>query len=139
MTQVTHRVREYLWVTAPLTLAEFCDQLSHRLHLPEFDFDGENVWEWSLSRIENNYVEVNISRKHKMGEPLLGDPLTVLLLVGDDAPSKYDKNWIVANLIPKFGQAIANLTKQPAYHGEVKYLGGDDFAYESSHTFQPQV
>jgi hypothetical protein len=132
-------VREYLWVTTSLTLEEFGDQLSNALQWSEFDFDYENVWEWGITKIEDNYIKVNISRKHHRGEPLLEEPLTVLFLVRNDGLPKYNKNWIRANLFPKFGQTIANLTKQAVYFGTAKHLGGDDFAYEPSGAFQPQV
>jgi hypothetical protein len=45
MSQASYRGREYLWVVAPLELEEFCLQLRDALQLPEFHFDGENVWE----------------------------------------------------------------------------------------------
>src|ERR1043165_2748609 len=139
MPQVSYRVREYLWVTASSNLEDFCNQLGSNLSLPTFDFDAENVWEWGLTKIEQWHLEVNISRKHKSGEPLLNEPIHVLLLVENTAPINYDSDWVTRNLVPMYGQAIANLTNQLAYFGKVEYLSGNDFSYHTSHIFEPQT
>lgn len=123
-------------MTVPLTLETFCNQLRTSLQLPAFEFDSENVWEWGLTKIENGFVEVNISRKHNGGEPLFEEPLTILLLVEDNALAKYDRDWVISHLVPEFGQVIANLTKQATYYGTVEYLGGDEFIFNPSRTFQ---
>jgi len=138
MSQFSYRVRQHLWVTVPSDLGTFCNQLSHELNLPPFEHDAENIFEWGITKIEKGCIEVNISRKHKRGEPLLDEPMHILFLVENTAPVSYDEDWIKLNLIPVYGQAIANLTNQTAYHGEIKYLGGNDFSYHSSDTFDPQ-
>jgi hypothetical protein len=137
MSPASYRVREYVWVVAPLAIEVFCNQLRAALQLPAFRFDAENVWEWGLTRIENSYVEINISRKHRHGEPLLDEPIMILLLVDNAAPVTYDKDWIIENLVGTYGQTIANFTNQPTYYGVVEYVGGEDFIYRPSRTFQP--
>jgi hypothetical protein len=139
MSQVSYRAREYLWVVAPLDLEVFCNQFRAALQLPAFHFDAEDVWEWGLTRIENGYVEVNISRKHRHGESLLEEPIHVLLLVDNSAPVNYDREWLIENLVVTYGQTIANLTKQPTHYGVVEYVGGEDFIYMPSQTFEPQT
>lgn len=139
MSRVSYSVREYLWVTAPMALETFCDQFSSELLLPAFNFDYENVWEWGLTKVEQGYLEVNISRKHKSSEPLLNEPMHILLLVEHTAPINYDGEWVMRNLVPIYGQAIANLTGQPTYHGKVEYLGGNNFSYDPSRKFEPQT
>ena len=139
MSQVSYRVREYLWVTASIPLEILCDRLGSTLLLPSFNFDAENVWEWGLTKIEQGHLEVNISRKHKSGKPLLNEPIHVLLLVENTAPVSYDSEWVTRNLVPVYGQAIANLTSQPTYHGKVDYLGDNDFSYYPSVKFEPQI
>ncbi len=131
-----YRVRESLWVTAPLTLETFCNQLRTLLQLPAFEFDGENVWEWGLTKIENGFIEVNISRKLNWGKLLFEEPLIILLLVEDNAPAKYDRDWMISHLVPEFGQDIANLTKQVTYYGTVEYLGEVELVYKPSRAFQ---
>ncbi len=138
MSQVSYRAREYLWVVTQLDLEIFCNQFRIILRLPAFDFDWENVWQWGLTKIENGYVEINISRKHKHGEPLIEEPIMVLLLVDSTAPVNYDKEWLMENLILVYGQTIANLTMQSAYYGVVEYVSGEDFVYKPSRTFKPQ-
>jgi hypothetical protein len=139
MSQVSYRAREYLWVVAPLDLEVFCNQFRAALQLPAFHFDAENVWEWGLTRIENGYVEVNISRKHSHGESLLEEPIHVLLLVDNSAPVNYDRDWLIENLVVTYGQTIANLTKQPTHYGVVEYISGEDFVYKPSRTFNPRI
>ena len=139
MPQVSYRVRESLWVTVPITLEAFCNQLVDVLQLPTFNFDCENLWEWGLTKIERGYLEVNIARKHNKGEPLLKEPFHILLLVENTAPASYDSEWVIRNLVPVYGQAIANLTSQPTYHGKVDYLGDNDFSYYPSVKFEPQI
>jgi hypothetical protein len=139
MPQVSYRVHEYLWVTVPITLEAFCNQLGNDLQLPAFDFDYENVWEWGLTKIEQWHLEVNISRKHQGGGPLLNEPIHILLLVENTAPISYDSEWVKRNLVPVYGQAVANLTNQPTYYGKVEYLRSNDFSYLPLHTFEPQT
>jgi len=139
MSRVNYRVREYLWVTAPIELETFCSRLSSESELPTFDFDAENVYEWGLTKIEKGCVEVNISRKHKNGESLFNEPIHVLLLVENTSPISYDSEWVTRNLVPVYGQTIANLTQQITYYGNVEYLGGDDFSYNPSRKFEPQT
>ncbi len=138
MSQVSYRVREYLWVTAPIELEIFCNQLGNDLQLPAFRFDCENVYEWGLTKIEHGYLEINISRKHNKGTPLFNEPICVLFLVENIAPISYDKAWVMRNFIQVYGQAIANLVKQTVYYGTVEYLGNEDFSYQPSQTFKPQ-
>lgn len=139
MPQFSYRVRQHLWVTVSSDLEIFCNQLGRELKLPPFEFDAENVFEWGIIKIENGFIEVNISRKHKRGETLLNEPIHILLFVENSAPISYDDDWVIQNLVPVYGQAIANLTNQPTYYGKVEYLGDNDFSYHSSHTFAPQV
>jgi len=139
MSQVSYRVRENLWVTASISLEKFCDQLSNDLSLPAFDLEAENVWEWGFTKIEHGHLEVNISRKHKSGEPLLNEPIHILLLVENTAPISYDGEWVTKNLVPVYGKTIANLTRQPTYSGKVDYLGGNDFSYHPLRKFDPQT
>lgn len=140
MAQTSYRAREYLWVITPLDLEVFCNQLSVALHLPAFRLDAENVWEWGLTRIENGYVEINISRKHYHGQPLIEEePIMVLLLVADNAPAKYDRDWLMKTLVETYGQVIADITRQPTYYGIVEYIGSEAFIYKPSRTFEPQT
>jgi hypothetical protein len=138
MSQVSYRAREYLWVITPLDLEMFCNQLRDELQLPAFNFDWENVWQWGLTKIENGCVEINISRKHNHGKPLVEEPIMVLLLVENTAPTNYNKSWLMKNLVLTYGQIIANLAKQPVSYGTVEYLAGENFIYKPSQTFKPQ-
>ena len=139
MSQVSYRVRENLWVTAPIELETFCNQLRAELAFPTFDFYAENVYEWGLTKIEQGHLEVNISRKHNGGEPLFSERINILLLVENTAPRSYDSEWVTKNLVPVYGQAIANLTGQITYYGNVEYLGNEDFSYHSSQKFDPHT
>lgn len=138
MPQFSYRVSKYLWVTVPSELHVFCNQLSTELKLPTFKFDAENVYEWGITKIEQGYVELNISRKHNRGEPLPNEPVHILFLVEHTAPISYDSQWVVDNLIPDYGQAIANLTSQSTYFGDIKYIESNDFSYHPLHTYEPQ-
>ncbi len=139
MSQVSYRVREKLWVTAPIELETFCNQLSSELELPAFNFDAENIYEWGITKIEHGHLEVNISRKHHHGEILFNEPIHILLLVENTAPLSYDSEWVRKNLVPVYGQAIANLTGQNTYHGNIEYLGNDDFSYQPTQKFEPRT
>jgi hypothetical protein len=137
MSQASYRVREFLWVTVPMELDTFCDLLGSKLELPAFHFDAENVYEWGITKTEHGHVEVNISRKHNKGEPLFDEPICILLLVENAAPPIYDSEWITKNLVPVYGQIVANLTGKRAYYGNIEYLGDENFSYHPSKEFEP--
>ena len=139
MPQFSYRVRKCLWVTAPSELDVFCNQLSIEMGLPTFKFDAENVYEWGIIKLEQGYVELNISRKHNRGEPLQNEPVHILFLVEHTAPINYDAQWVSDNLIPDYGQAIANLTSQPTYFGDINYIESNDYSYHPLHIYEPQL
>ena len=139
MTHSSFRARVSLWVVTPIELDVFCNQLADQLRLPSFNFDAENVYEWGLTKIEQGWVEINISRKHNPGDPDFEEPFHILFLVENTAPAKYDNSWVVDNLVRIYGQAIANLTSKPAYYGDIKYVGSEAYTYRPATTFTPDM
>ena len=120
-----------------MELDVFCNLLADKLELPEFRFDAENVYAWGITKIEHGHVEVNISRKHNHGETLFHEPVCILFLVDNTALQLYDSEWITKNLVPVYGQIVANLTGQRAYYGNIEYLGDENFSYHPTIEFEP--
>jgi len=93
----------------PQSLEEFGTQLCRLMDLPDFDYDGENVYEWGQTLTLNDLVEVNISRKHGGFHPPPG-PISVIFQVSKDAPIEWDAEWIAEHLLPQFTQAVVEIT-----------------------------
>jgi len=74
------------------------------MNLPPFEYDGENVYEWGQTLTGNDYVEVNITRKHGGFDPPPG-PISVILLVSGDAPSEWNEQWLTEHLLPQYTKA----------------------------------
>jgi len=86
------------------SLEDFGTQLASALDLPPFEYDGENVYEWGQTLTGNDYVEVNITRKHGGFDPPPG-PISVILLVSGDAPSEWNEQWLTEHLLPQYTKA----------------------------------
>src|SRR5262245_48017294 len=108
------RFMEHLAASCPLSLREFCDAVKRRLELPEFEFDSENETEWGL--VEQDGIEYNVSRPYKRGTLEEWDSTVpkgcnfgVTLVVTDDGPPDRTPDWSARELVPRVGQALADL------------------------------
>jgi hypothetical protein len=131
----TPPLRESLWLTAPLTLEELCEVMREALKVPPFEFDGENVWEWGISALERATVELNVSRKHRMGKPLLQEPFHVRLISRE--VTRGQEREVLARLALEVGRVTATAVGVPVHHGNLCYIRADNYAYEVWRTFQP--
>jgi hypothetical protein len=124
-------LKRALWLTAPLTLEALCDELSNIVQLPSFDFDFENLYEWGIAYEDTHHVELNVSRKHAGGEPRCNDPFHILLISrAEEEP--FDE---LVRLSYMYAERIASQIGVPVYAGEIRYLGGDDYAYDIVRVF----
>ncbi|HZH17925.1 MAG TPA: hypothetical protein VE057_26470 [Archangium sp.] len=131
----TPPLREALWLTAPLTLEVLCEALQEALNVPPFEFDAENVYEWGISFVERGTVELNVSRKHRMGEPRMEEPFHILLLAREVKGEQARE--MIARLVREVGPVMATATGVPVHHGDLRYVRGDEYTYEVWRTFQP--
>ena len=83
-----------------LALEDFCEELGVIMHLPDFVYNGENVYQWGFAQIENGCVEINISC---LNEPDPSAPVEYILslMVSKAAAPGLDKNWLEQNLLPE--------------------------------------
>src|SRR5689334_11122187 len=106
-----------LWFISELNLVNLCQILEIELQLQEFEFDMENLYEWAEAEAQDNSWKINISRKHREGDPL-PDEFYHILFAGQPP----DLNIIA--------QQIATIIKVPVNLGSIIYLGGDDYDYK---------
>lgn len=78
------------------------------MDLPTVEYDCENVYEWGQTLTGNNYIEVNISRKHGAFQPPPG-PVSIILLVSGDAPVEWDEQWLMEHLLPQYAKAVCGM------------------------------
>jgi hypothetical protein len=121
-----------LWFTAPLTLEALCSGLEQLLGCPPFEYDAEEVWQWAISTLREGAVEVNVSRKHRGGAPLVEEPFHVLLTfeVGRTRAE-------LPGVLEVLGPALALLARAPVHAGRMEHLGEDRYAYAPQRTFPP--
>lgn len=125
-----------LWTIAPIELDQLCDVLGQTLGIGPFQHDSENVWAWGYAHVEDDHLEVNVARKHEDFEPLLEDPIHVMLLVPGNA-GQHREEEIRETWLPRVGQALANATGVSAYSGQWHYLRSDNFEYDVEREFTP--
>jgi len=115
------RFEEHLAVACPLSLEKFCQKIQLRFGLPDFEFDYENETEWAL--VEYEGIEYNVSRPFKRGTLQKWDESVptgcnfgITLSVSEDCPQKFNIEWGSTELVPSFGQALADVLGRKVYH-----------------------
>ena len=95
----------YLSEGSWLPLEDFCENIGAIMHLPDFVYDGENVYQWGFVQIENGFVEINISCLNEPDPSVLVE-YTLSLMVSKAAAPGLDKNWLEQNLLPPVEAAL---------------------------------
>lgn len=114
---------EKIWFLSELELFKLCRLIQKEFNLQEFEFDAENLYEWGIATDQDGLWQINISRKHREGEP---QPQEFYhLLFAGDVPA-----------LDKIAHGIARLIDREVYFGAINYLGGDDYQYCPSNTFK---
>lgn len=115
------RFMECFVVDCPLLLQEFCYSIQQRFELPDFEFDWENETEWGL--VEYEGIEYNLSRPFERGtlqewdeSVPAGCNFAITLSVSQERLPEQNVEWSSAELVPKIGQALADLFERQVYH-----------------------
>ena len=98
----------------------------------------KNVWQWGLSLMENETIEINVSRMHDNGDSLLDAPIHVRLLIYGDAPSTWKQIAKVKSFVAECGQAMADIANIEAYSGRVRYLRNNALDFGPKQVFKPK-
>jgi hypothetical protein len=116
-------MREF-WFFSTLTLKEVGERLGGEFPFSDAKFDCENVYEW-FEVIAPDGLRLNVSRKHPDEEPDPTEPFRI-------RASNYQS-------VDDLGCRLAACLRTTVYHGEVTYLGGDDFRYSEATRFEPSA
>lgn len=124
------RIFEHIAFKSELSLKDFMDNLCKEIHLFDIKYDYENETEWYIAYDIDN-IEVNISRPYEENtlnewdnSVPLGYNFGISLISSrpdfEYCESKYNENYVLKELIPKYIKIIQKITNH-----EVKYHRGN--------------
>ena len=115
------RLAEHFAFRSSLPIDELCGAIRAELGLPEFSYDRENETEWGC--VAHDGLEYDVSRPYEDGTLRAWDPSVPLhcnvgmtISVGNGAPHPRDAAESRADIVPRVGQALADLFLLPVYH-----------------------
>ena len=126
---------EHLAVKSNLGLKDFFDKLCEEVELYDIEYDFENETEWYKAYDIDN-IEINVSRPyqietlHEWDETVpVGCNFGISLLSSKDLfeydEMKYNKNYVLNYLIPKYKNAIKKTSNSDVYYHRGKFLKVD--------------
>jgi len=113
---------EAFWCYSPLTIQQAMERLQGEFRFLSAEYDYENVYEW-FEVTSPDGLRLNVSRKHRDGEPDFADPVRISASAYQSADS--------------LGDRLAICLGTTVYYGQVTYLGGDEFSYNEASRFEP--
>jgi hypothetical protein len=115
------RLAEHFALRCPLPLEDVCNAVRERFGLPDFEYDSENETEWGLSFHDG--LEFNVSRPYEDGVLQAWDDsvphgcnVGFTLSVSADRSEPHDAEQSGTQLVPRIGQALADLLCHPIHH-----------------------
>jgi hypothetical protein len=132
---------EHFAFWSPLSLVELCTAVRELFQLPEFKYGSENETEWGL--VLHDGLEYNISCPYEDGTLQEWDSsvppdcnIGFTLSVSTDTAEPTDARQSSAELVPRIGQALADLFAQPIYHHRTWLGPGKNIT--RTHVFLPR-
>lgn len=115
------RLAEHFAFWCSLSLTDLCTAVRDRFSLPEFELGSENETEWAV--VLHDGLEYDISCPYEDGTLQTWDDsvppgcnIGFTLSVSTDAIEPRDAEQSSIALVPRIGQALADLFTQPIYH-----------------------
>jgi hypothetical protein len=136
------RLAEHFALCSPLSLEDLCEAIRRCFSLPEFDLDCENETEWGS--VFHEGLEYNVSRPFEDGTLQAWDSSVpagcnfgVSISVCTDRGEPRDAEHSAAQLVPRIGQALADLLRVPIHHHRTWLGPGHDIT--RAQVFRPST
>jgi hypothetical protein len=136
------RLAEHFAFWSSLSLIELCTCLRERFHLPEFEYGSENDTEWAL--VSRGGLEYNVSCPYEDGTLQEWDSsvppdcnVGFTLSISTEAVEPRDAQQSSAELVPRIGQALADLFAEPVHHHRTWLGPGENIT--RTQVFRPKL